>query len=390
MQNIALDYPETKNSLRRRMRLGETIIQAVLFLSGFISIFITIGIVYELGKESMTFFTKRQWENTNKTLSAGIAQDTTEFLLGQEGSAVKEGDLFRLGVKGEEIMRVVSVDGNTIVVERGMEGTEPRPHDSGIALYTANRVTLFEFFTGTEWQPQIEKFGILPLVNATLMTTLVAMLVAIPLGVGVAIYLSEYASARVRNTLKPILEVLAGIPTIVYGYFALTFMTPLLRSIFGQDAVQIYNTGSAGVVMGILILPLISSMTEDSLSAVPRALREAAYGLGATRLETAIKVVLPAAISGISAAIIVGISRAIGETMIVAVAAGAGPNFTFNPFKSAETMTGHIVRISGGDLSYDSIDYNSIFAIGLMLFFMTLALNIISQQIVRRFREVYE
>ena len=390
MQNIALDYPETKNSLRRRMRLGETIIQAVLFLSGFVSIFITIGIVYELGKESMTFFTKRQWENTNKTLSAGIAQDTTEFLLGQEGSAVKEGDLFRLGVKGEEIMRVVSVDGNTIVVERGMEGTEPRPHDSGIALYTANRVTLFEFFTGTEWQPQIEKFGILPLVNATLMTTLVAMLVAIPLGVGVAIYLSEYASRRVRNTLKPILEVLAGIPTIVYGYFALTFMTPLLRSIFGQDAVQIYNTGSAGVVMGILILPLISSMTEDSLSAVPRALREAAYGLGATRLETAIKVVLPAAISGISAAIIVGISRAIGETMIVAVAAGAGPNFTFNPFKSAETMTGHIVRISGGDLSYDSIDYNSIFAIGLMLFFMTLILNIISQQIVRRFREVYE
>ena len=390
MQNIALDYPETKNSLRRRMRLGETIIQAVLFLSGFVSIFITIGIVYELGKESMTFFTKRQWENTNKTLSAGIAQDTTEFLLGQEGSAVKEGDLFRLGVKGEEIMRVVSVDGNTIVVERGMEGTEPRPHDSGIALYTANRVTLFEFFTGTEWQPQIEKFGILPLVNATLMTTLVAMLVAIPLGVGVAIYLSEYASTRVRNTLKPILEVLAGIPTIVYGYFALTFMTPLLRSIFGQDAVQIYNTGSAGVVMGILILPLISSMTEDSLSAVPRALREAAYGLGATRLETAIKVVLPAAISGISAAIIVGISRAIGETMIVAVAAGAGPNFTFNPFKSAETMTGHIVRISGGDLSYDSIDYNSIFAIGLMLFFMTLVLNIISQQIVRRFREVYE
>ena len=167
MQNIALDYPETKNSLRRRMRLGETIIQAVLFLSGFVSIFITIGIVYELGKESMTFFTKRQWENTNKTLSAGIAQDTTEFLLGQEGSAVKEGDLFRLGVKGEEIMRVVSVDGNTIVVERGMEGTEPRPHDSGIALYTANRVTLFEFFTGTEWQPQIEKFGILPLVNAS-------------------------------------------------------------------------------------------------------------------------------------------------------------------------------------------------------------------------------
>jgi len=154
--------------------------------------------------------------------------------------------------------------------------------------------------------------------------------------------------------------------------------------------VQIYNTASAGLVMGILILPLISSMTEDALHAVPNTLREAAFGLGATRLETAIRVVVPAAISGISAAVIVGISRAIGETMIVAVAAGAGPNFTFNPFEGAETMTGHIVRISGGDISYDSIDYNSIFAIGLLLFLMTLILNIISQQIVRRFREVYE
>jgi len=216
------------------------------------------------------------------------------------------------------------------------------------------------------------------------------MLIAIPLGMGVAIYLSEYASTKVRSYLKPVLEVLAGIPTIVYGYFALTFMTPLLRLILGRDIVSIYNMTSAGLVMGILILPLIASMTEDALSAVPRSLREAAYGLGGTKLEVALKVVVPAALSGISAAIIVGISRAIGETMIVAVAAGAGPNFTFNPFMGAETMTGHIVRISGGDLSYDSIDYNSIFAIGLMLFFVTLTLNIISQVIVRRFREVYE
>ncbi len=390
MPEITFEYPKSKNSLHRRMRLSETIIQAVLFLSGFISIFITIGIVYELGKESMLFFTKLQWENSNKTLAASVGPDTTEFLLSDSGSAIAEGTLIRFGTTGTEIMRVVSVADNTVVTERGVNGTEPLSHDSGIALYTGTRVTLLEFFTGTEWQPQIEKFGILPLVNATLMTTLVAMLVAIPFGIGVAIFLSEYASTRVRNTLKPILEVLAGIPTIVYGYFALTFMTPLLRSIFGQDVVQIYNTASAGLVMGILILPLISSMTEDALSAVPRSLREAAYGLGATRLETAVQVVLPAAISGIAAAIIVGVSRAIGETMIVAVAAGAGPNFTFNPFEGAETMTGHIVRISGGDLSYDSIDYNSIFSIGLMLFFMTLILNIISQQIVRRFREVYE
>ncbi len=233
-------------------------------------------------------------------------------------------------------------------------------------------------------------FGILPLVNATLMTTIIAMLIASPLGLAVAIYLSEYARPKARRVLKPVLEILAGIPTVVYGYFALTFMTPLLRSIFGKDVVDIYNMASGGLVMGILILPLITSMSEDALAAVPQALREAAYGLGATKLETAIKVVVPAAISGLAAAFIVGISRAIGETMIVAIAVGAGPNFTFNPFKGAETMTGHIVRISGGDLSYDSIDYDSLFAIGLLLFFITFGLNLVSQRIVRRFREVYE
>jgi phosphate transport system permease protein len=257
-------------------------------------------------------------------------------------------------------------------------------------FFGSGQVDLREFFTTTVWQPTIGRFGILPLVNATFMTTSIAMLVAIPLGLSVAIYLSEYASARARSLLKPILEVLAGIPTVVYGYFALTFMTPLLRSIFGRDVVQIYNTASAGIVMGILILPLISSMSEDALSAVPRSLREASYALGATKLETAVQVVVPAALSGITAAFIVGISRAIGETMIVAIAAGSGPAFTFNPFKAAETMTGHIVRISGGDLIYDSIDYNSIFAIGLLLFFITLTLNVISRWFVQRFREVYE
>jgi phosphate transport system permease protein len=298
-------------NLRRKTRLGETIIQALLFFSGFFSIFTTLGIVYELGKEALLFFQMPE-------------------------------------------------------------------------------VNLLATLTTTEWKPHIGKFGIWPLLNSTLMTTAIAMAIAIPLGMSVAIYLSEYAKPKVRSLLKPILEVLAGIPTIVYGYFALTFMTPLLREIFGRDVVQIYNTGSAGLVMGLLILPLITSMTEDALSAVPRSLREAAYGVGATKLEVALQIVVPAALSGIAAAIIVGLSRAIGETMIVAVAAGAGPNFTFSPFVGAETITGHIVRISGGDLSYDSIDYNSIFALGLFLFFITLVLNIISQSIVRRFREVYE
>ena len=297
--------------MRGRRRIGETIIQALLFLSGFVSIFTTIGILYELGKEALLFFQMPE-------------------------------------------------------------------------------VSILQSLTSTQWQPHTGNFGIWPLVTATLMTTVLAMSIAIPLGLAVAIYLSEYATPKARSILKPILEVLAGIPTIVYGYFALMFMTPLLRSVFGRDVVEIYNTASAGLVMGILILPLITSMTEDALSAVPRSLREAAYGMGGTRLEVALQVVIPAALSGIAAAVIIGISRAVGETMIVAVAAGAGPRFTLNPFRGAETITGHIVRISGGDLSYDSIDYNSIFALGLLLFIITLALNIISQRIVRRFREVYE
>jgi phosphate transport system permease protein len=259
-----------------------------------------------------------------------------------------------------------------------------------LLIFNSSEFSLTEFFTTTTWQPAIGKFGVLPLLNATFITSLIAMLVALPLGLAVAIYLSEYASSRARGILKPILEILAGIPTVVYGYFALTFMTPLLRSIFGSDVVKIYNMASAGLVMGILIIPLVASMSEDALSAVPRSLREGAYGLGATQLEVAIKIVVPAALSGIAAAFIVAISRAMGETMIVALAAGSGPNFTFNPFESAETITGHIVRISGGDLSYDTPDYNSIFVLGLLLFFVTLALNIISRVVVQRFREVYE
>lgn len=258
------------------------------------------------------------------------------------------------------------------------------------SLLFFKELSIVEFLTSTKWQPMIDKFGVLPLLNSTLMTSFTAMLVAAPVGLCVAIYLSEYASDRVRAVLKPILEILAGIPTVVYGYFALTFMTPLLRLIFGQNTVDIYNTASAGLVMGILILPLVTSITEDALKAVPYSLREAAYGLGATKLEASISVVVPAAFSGISAAFILGLSRAVGETMIVALAAGAGPNFTFNPFEAAETLTGYIVRISGGDISYNTVDYNSIFALGLLLFFMTLILNIISRSLVRKFQEVYD
>ena len=251
-------------------------------------------------------------------------------------------------------------------------------------------VTLKEVRTGTRWQPVIGQFGIWPLLSATLMTSTIAMLFAFPIGLMVAVYLSEYASERVRSILKPILEVLAGIPTVVYGYFAVTFMTPLLKRILGSDVVDVYNTASAGLVIGILILPLITSMTEDAMSAVPRSLREAAAALGSTKRETSLQVVVPAAISGIAAAFIVALSRAVGETMIVALAAGAGPKLTANPFEGAETLTGYIVRISGGDISYNSVDYNSIFALGLVLFLITLLLNTVSRRIVERYREVYE
>ncbi|MCO5179211.1 MAG: phosphate ABC transporter permease subunit PstC [Candidatus Promineofilum sp.] len=259
-----------------------------------------------------------------------------------------------------------------------------------LVFFASPEVNVFDFLTQTTWQPQLGHFGIWPLLNATLIISIIGMSLSIPVGLATAIYLSEYASPRARGILKPIMEILAGIPTVVFGYFALTFVTPLLRSIFGDEVVKIYNMASAGLVVGILTIPLVASLSEDALHAVPDSLRQAAYGLGATKRETSLRVVVPAALSGITAAVVVAVSRAVGETMIVALAAGAGPNFTFNPFQSAESMTGYMVRISGGDLSYGSIDYQSIFAVGLVVFLLTLLLNIISQRIVRRFREVYE
>jgi phosphate transport system permease protein len=375
--------------LGKRFRLSEHLIQAILFVCGAISILTTIGIVYELGKESLNFFTRTLWENSNKQLTSSIQNEDAEIQVSSSGAILKIGDLIRIG-DNEEIFKITSIEGELVRVERGINNTKNASHQANQEILIGQKVTLLEFFTSTKWNPQIGQFGILPLLNATLITTIIAMLIALPLGISIAIYLSEYATSRAKNLLKPILEILSGIPTVVYGYFALTFMTPLLRFVFVNDLVSIYNNASAGIVIGILIIPLVSSMSEDALSAVPYSLREAAYGLGATKLETVLKIVMPAAISGLAAAVIIAISRAVGETMIVAIAAGAGPSFTFNPFKSAETMTGHIVRISGGDLSYDSIDYNSIFAIGLLLFFLTLILNLISQRIIRRFREEYE
>ncbi|MCS6836569.1 MAG: phosphate ABC transporter permease subunit PstC [Anaerolineae bacterium] len=377
--------------LNKRTRPFERFVGGFLFVCGALSIFITLGFTIVLGTESLNFFASVEWLNTTKTLTANISSEDTTLKVTSGGSRINVGDFVRLGIAQDAEVVLVEqvVDDETLIVKRGERNTEIAAHNERTTLFTAAIPDLVEFFTTTRWAPQVGNFGALPLITATFMTSLIAMTVAIPIGLGAAIYMSEYASAKARAVIKPVVEILAGVPTVVYGYFALTFVTPLLRSIFGTDVVQIYNMASAGLVVGILIIPTIASVSEDALSAVPRSLREASYGLGATRLETVSKVLLPAALSGISAAIILGVSRAVGETMIVLIAAGAGPNFTLNPFDNAETMAGHIARISTGDIARGSIDYNSVFAIGMTLFTVTLLLNLASSFITRRFREVY-
>jgi phosphate transport system permease protein len=251
-------------------------------------------------------------------------------------------------------------------------------------------VPIKDFLTGTTWAPLFEpaSFGVVPLVVGTLSVTLWAVLVAIPFGLGAAIYLSEYASARTRRILKPLLELLAGIPTIVFGYFALTFFTPLLQDI--GIKVDIFNALSAGLVMGVMILPTVASLAEDAMSAVPRELRDGAFALGTTRRVVSMRIVVPAAISGIIAAFVLGISRAVGETMIAVVAAGQQPNLTFDPRQAVETMSAFIAATGAGDVPTGSLEYKTIFAVGATLFVMTLILNVISIRLVTRFREEYE
>lgn len=288
------------------------------------------------------------------------------------------------------------------------------------SLYFFKQVSIIEFLTSKDWSPLFEPpgYGILPLVSGTLTTTLVALFVAIPMGTIAAIYLSEFASPKVREVVKPVLELLAGIPTVVYGYFALLFVTPLLQWLYAPigpvlseqlpsflapiapwlgEWLQVtfpmelsgFNMLGPGLVMGLMITPLVSSISEDAMRAVPVSLREGSYAMGSTRLQTAWKVVFPAAISGITAAYILGISRAVGETMIVAIAAGLQPTFTFNPLESAATITAYIVQVSLGDLPHGTLEYQTIFAAGLVLVLVTLVFNIIGYFLSRRLRENY-
>ena len=249
-----------------------------------------------------------------------------------------------------------------------------------------------DYLFGTEWSPlfQPPSFGVLPLVLVTMLISAVAMLVAVPLGLAAAIYLSEYAKPRVRRVIKPILELLAGVPTIVFGYFALTFFTPeILRGLFGSD-VAIFNGLSAGIIIGFLIIPTVASISEDSMSAVPQSLREGAFGLGAAKIQTTLRVVFPAALSGIVASIVLGFSRAVGETMVVVIAAGLSPQWGGNLFKAMETMTAFIAATAKGDVATGSVAYKTIFAVGTTLFVITLVMNLISIRFVRRYRQVYE
>jgi phosphate transport system permease protein len=258
------------------------------------------------------------------------------------------------------------------------------------AIEFFSEISIVDFMTGTNWAPLFEPpaFGVLPLIAGTLLVTGCACLVCIPFGLGSAIYLSEYARPRTRKYLKPLLEVLAGIPTVVYGYFALTFVTPLLQDI-GVE-VGVFSALSAGLVMGVMLLPTVASVSEDSMSAVPRDLRDGAYALGSTRLHVSTRIVVPAAISGIIASFVLAISRAVGETMIVLIAAGGQPNWTWNPLDAVQTMTAFIAATGQGDVPTGSIEYKTIFAVGAALFVMTFVMNLFAIRLVRRFREVYE
>ncbi|WP_044895858.1 phosphate ABC transporter permease subunit PstC [Bacillus alveayuensis] len=303
------DLIQQKKSKKSGLQIVEKLVPKVLFVTAFISILTTIGILLTLTTETVTFFT---------------------------------------------------------------------------------RVSIVDFLTDTEWYPFYENdasYGIMALVSGTLLITIIAMLVALPIGLASAIFLSEYASDRVRRIVKPILEVLAGIPTIVYGFFALTFVTPLLQKMIPD--LGFFNALSPGIVVGIMIIPMVASLSEDAMSSVPNSMREGALALGATKFEVAIKVVLPAAISGIVASFVLAISRAIGETMIVTLAGGATPKLTFDPTESIQTMTAYIVQVSSGDAGYGTTIYYSIYAVGTTLFMFTLIMNMLAQYISRRFREEY-
>jgi phosphate transport system permease protein len=343
---------------RRWQRVRERGILSLLAGSAGFSVLVTAAIVGILLAETVAFFSQ-------------------PFVVG-------EANLWRHAVAGTH-SPALPLSGPLRLVE------QPLRYAHAVNIPLTRRVSLREFLTGTQWNPLLGKekhFGIWPLLCGTLLVTAVAMIVALPLGLVTAVYLSEYAPASVRAVLKPTLELLAGIPTVVFGFFALMVITPALNHVF-QGAFEVYNATSAGLAVGILCLPIVCSLSEDALHAVPRSLREAAYGLGATRFEVSVRVVVPAALSGIVSAFLLAIARAVGETMIVALAAGSSPRLTLDPRQQVQTMTGYMAQMASGDVSNYGVEYRSMYAVAAMLFVITLGLTMLGHLIRRRFREAY-
>lgn len=387
-----------------RSRAGRNVrgkaIALVMSLCAIFCIVITLGIVFVLMETTVQFFTNELFT------TIGLLQETTRQLAQERGLSGSEvSDVVRLAVDERErtLGKIVEAIGGGLTVEQfeaAFERVKETTSD-GATFWITLKTSISRFFFDNRWTPLFasKRFGIWPLVNGTALVTIVAMLVAAPLGLATAIFLGMYAPKKIVTFMRPMVELLAGVPTVVYGYFALIYVTPILRAIYPDTA--IFNAASAGILMGLMILPTVGSISLDAITSVPKALRDGAYGLGATKMESIVKVILPSAASGIIAAIILGVSRAVGETMIVTIAAGqqpilyAGDNAAdivgkvVNPFQTIATMTAYIAQVSLGDAPYGSVEYETLFAVGMVLFAITLTTNIISKVIASRIREDY-
>ncbi|MEN9250930.1 MAG: phosphate ABC transporter permease subunit PstC [Thermostichales cyanobacterium BF4_bins_65] len=401
MQKLTLTPQSVAEALRGQPALQrrEAMIQLVMLTCAIFCIFVTVGIVFILLEVGIQFFTDEYFANS------GLLEQAARELAIQQGVPARElADITRLAVDERAVTftRIAERIPNTTpeALQEYYENLK-QTTSGGQKLWLAFTNSLRRFFLDNRWTPLFasKRFGIWPLVNGTVLVSAVAMMVAVPFGLLTAIYLSLYAGRQFSTLMRPIVEILAGIPTVVYGYFALLYISPIVQRIY-PDA-PIFNVLSAGLMMGVMIIPTVSSISIDAINAVPRSLLDGAYALGATKMEVILRVVFPAAISGIIASIILGISRAVGETMIVTVAAGQQPvaygdsfwsalQAAINPLQSMATMTAFIAQVALGDAPAGSIEYKTLYAVGLSLFLMTLAMNLLSQYISKRFREVYE
>ncbi len=375
-------------------RIKEGVIEGILFVSGISSILITIGIVLVLLSETIPFFTTSEAKTIYTPSVQGVESMTISKILVGKGGYVNKGDPIVefasvAGTAGAPVL--LATASGTVLEILGEVGSVVDTNSHLVDI--SHRVTFTDFFGDTLWAPIFDdpRYGIWSLVAGTMVTTVVALFLAIPVGTIIAIWLSEYCYPSAREILKPALELLSAVPTVVYGYFALLFVSPLMQYLLGLVGIQMggFNMLSAGMVMGIMIIPYVASLSEDAMRAVPMQMREGSYAMGATRVQTALRVLVPASLSGITSAYILAIARAVGETMIVALAAGQMPNFTLDPTQEAATISAAIVQATMGDLPHDSTAYRAIFAAGLMLMGMTLFFNIAGFLIRKRYREAY-